>query len=143
MVEDLASDVTYSGIGLLGLSILFLLRVMFKNGIFCCTPCGAHACIIDTNEGGANLEKTIKHIANDHYAREVSKVIKSEDSNEQSQHAEIVRTVQENFNTTPRKFDEFFGKNHTDTDATDVGERMYTDIEGGIHPIKSQHSRHY
>jgi hypothetical protein len=127
MVNELVTDFTYSGMGVLGLSVLFLLRIMFKNGIFCYTPCGAHACIIDTNEGGGNLEKTIKHIANDHYEREVSKVMSLDDAIEPSPRVAIAKSVNQIINTNPRKFVEFFGSKHTDKNATSVTEMMSTD----------------
>ena len=119
MVIAHLTDYLYSGMGVLGVTLLVALRIMFKNGIFCYTPCGAHACIMDTNKGGANLEKTIKHIANDHYEQEVKKVHKLKtsclelDACDTAELA-VMRRVNENFKRKSMKFVEPFGCKHCD-----------------------------
>lgn len=33
------------------LTCLYIARTLKQNGVFCLTPCGPHACIVDTNQG--------------------------------------------------------------------------------------------
>ena len=45
-----------SGYGALVIALLcalVLAKTLHNNGIFCLTPCGPHACIVDTNRGNA------------------------------------------------------------------------------------------
>ena len=142
MVVAHLTDYLYSGMGVFGVTLLVALRIMFKNGIFCYTPCGAHACIVDTNEGGANLEKTIKHIANDHYERELKKVHKLKtsfvelDAND-SVELDVSRRVNEKFKRKSMKFVELFSSKHTDKDTD--RDSLFIDTEDGkMSPVQSK-----
>ena len=43
----------WTSLGAVLLVALILARTIRENGIFCLTPCGPHACIIDTNQGNS------------------------------------------------------------------------------------------
>lgn len=43
----------WTSLGVVLLVGLIIARTIRENGIFCLTPCGPHACIIDTNQGNS------------------------------------------------------------------------------------------
>ena len=69
-------EILYTECGVVGVLILCLLKIMIKKGFFCYTPCGAHACIVDTNNGNERLERAIQNIARDTGLKEIKKMKK-------------------------------------------------------------------
>jgi len=67
-------EVLYAECGFVGFLILCLTKIMIKKGFFCYTPCGAHVCIFDTNNGSERLDKAIESIAMDTGGKEKKKI---------------------------------------------------------------------
>jgi hypothetical protein len=47
------NEAGWASLGFMLIISLVLVKTLRENGIFCLTPCGPHACIIDTNSGNA------------------------------------------------------------------------------------------
>ena len=69
-------QILYTECGVVGVLILCLLKIMIKKGVFCYTPCGAHACIVDTNNENERLERAIQNIARDTGLKEIKRMKK-------------------------------------------------------------------
>ena len=73
----------WTSLGVVLFVAILLARTLRENGIFCLTPCGPHACIIDTNQGNSASVRAL-NLLREELREQVRQEIELSRSNQQA-----------------------------------------------------------